>query len=191
VKYLHALSSKMERLAARKYMIPLGILFVVLLVIMQFGPDSIVRLTRESGGIGMLDMKFGYSQSQVIRMMENLGAEGRQLYIRILCIDFLFLTVFMLLLSALITVLLRAAAIDARWQTLNLLPIIRSVFDLLENVLLTIILIRFPYNSEALIRAACMMTILKWLAFFAMIAVIAVLCAWILRRRIASPNKKT
>jgi hypothetical protein len=191
VKYLHALSSKMERLAARKYMIPLGILFVVLLVIMQFGPDSIVRLTRESGGIGMLDMKFGYSQSQVIRMMENLGAEGRQLYIRILCIDFLFLTVFMLLLSALITVLLRAAAIDARWQTLNLLPIIRSVFDLLENVLLTIILIRFPYNSEALIRAACMMTILKWLAFIAMIAVIAVLCAWILRRRIASPNKKT
>ena len=96
MKYVHTVSSKMERLAVRTYIIPLVILLVLILSVMQFGPDSSVKLTKLSGGIGMLDMKFGYSQSLVRLMMENLGAAGRQLYIRILCMDFLFSIVFMI-----------------------------------------------------------------------------------------------
>jgi len=191
VKYLDEISGKIERLAGRKYVIPLVILLVLILSVMQVGPYSLAKLTEASDGVGMLDMKFGYSQNLVYRMMENLGAVGRQLYMRILCIDFLFVIVFMLLQAILISVLLPAAKIGANRNALILLPLFRGAFDILENALLLAILTGYPSRNATLIGAAGLMTILKWVVFIATIVVIVVLCVLALRRYIASSKSNS
>lgn len=191
MKYVDGISGKVEQLAVRKYVIPLVIFLFLILSVMQVGPYSIEKLSEASGGIGMLDMKFGYSEILVNRMMENLGDVGRQLYMKLLCIDFLFVIVFMLLQVILISVLLPAAGTGASRRMLMLLPFVRSAFDILENSLLLVILTSYPSRHAALIWSASLMTILKWIVFFVIIVVIVVLCALALRRYIASSKSNS
>ena len=186
MKSLDAISGKIERLAVRKYVIPLVILLVLILSVMQVGPYSLAKLTEASDGVGMLDMKFGYGDTLVYRIMENLGDAGRQLYIRILYIDFLFVIVFMLLQAILISVLLSDAKVGEIGHMLVLLPFVRSVFDILENSLLLAILTRYPLHNAGLIFPASLMTMLKWIVSLAIILVIVMLCVMALRRYIAS-----
>ncbi|MBN1775774.1 MAG: hypothetical protein JW817_04845 [Clostridiales bacterium] len=191
MKYMDGISGKIEQLAVRKYVIPLVILLFLILSVMQVGPYSIEKLSEASGGIGMLDMKFGYSEILVNRMMENLGDAGRQLYMKLLCIDFLFVIVFMLLQVILISVLLPAAGTGSSRGMLMFLPLLRSAFDILENSLLLAILTRYTSHNAALIWAASLMTMLKWIVFCAIIVVIVVLCVMALRRYIASSKSNS
>lgn len=168
MRALGDISNGMQRFARKKYIMSLFIMLIGILILME---RSTVRLKEISGGSGMLDMQFGYSHVEVYHMMDSIGAAGRAIYSRLLGLDFIFVVIFMLLQSFLLTVLLRKAAVNQHLQKLNMLPFVRSALDLLENVFILVILFNYPAHSLTIVRIASMITIFKWVVYYAIIAV--------------------
>jgi len=139
----------------------------------------------------MLDMQFGYSQLQVYDMLASIGTAGRQLYSRLLGLDFLFAVIFMFLQSLLLTVLLRKAAANQYLQKLNMLPFVRSALDIIENVFILVILFNYPTHYLTIVRISSMVTILKWIVYYAIIAVAFMLGSLISYQAILTKVQKT
>lgn len=81
-------SNAMQRFANKKFIIPLFVLLVLILTMMEGGPFSSLKLEELSGGMGMLDMQFGYNRLQVNNMLDSIGTTGRQLYVKLLGLRF-------------------------------------------------------------------------------------------------------
>lgn len=190
MKVLNNISNGMQRFATKKYIIPLLIMFIIIIALMEISPIGKVRLNEMSGGAGMLDMQFGYSQLQVYDLLGSIGTVGRQLYMRLLGLDLIFAVVFMLLQSLMITALLRKAQVNHHWHKLNLLPFVRSALDILENCFILVMLNNYPIQLPIIIAISCMITILKWIIYSAIIAVAFTLGALTSRRSILSKMEK-
>ena len=148
MEFLLKISNNMRRLVNKKYIIMLLIMFIVIILTMEKSPVSSSALKRLNAGIGMLDMQFGYSQLQVYNMLDIIGIEGQQHYSIFLGIDFIFSIVFMLLQALLITVLLKKAEVDGKFGILNLLPLLRSALDIIENCSILTIIFRYPIKLK-------------------------------------------
>ncbi|MCX7709142.1 MAG: hypothetical protein N2484_04765 [Clostridia bacterium] len=122
-----------------------------------------------------MDMQFGYSQTHVYDMLDRVGAAGRELYMGFLTLDFVFIVVFMFLLALLLTFLLEKAAVNSRMKILNLLPVIRSGMDAIENCLLLLVIFNYPVKLPIIVAISSMATILKWVSLVAILALIVIL----------------
>ncbi len=158
---LNAVSSGMKKFANKKYIIPLLILLVIILIFMERGPFGSEKIKELNSGIGTLDMKFGYSASQAYSMFEKIGSEGRLAYSKLLCLDFVFALVYMFLQSLLITALIRKAKLSAGFEKFNLLPVVRSALDVAENCLLLSLIAVFPVQHTVAVSIASIITIVK------------------------------
>lgn len=129
MKILNTLSDRMERFAHKKYMLSLLGILVLILVLMEKGPFGTTIIRELSGGIGMLDMQFGYRVPFVYDFLGRLGEPGQLVHLKLLGLDFLFAVVCMTLQGLLVTVLVRKAKISSKWKKLNLIPFLRSLLD--------------------------------------------------------------
>lgn len=175
MRRLYKISEGMQRFANRKYMIPLAVVFIIILVLMEISPISSSRLEQISGGRGMLDMQFGYSPAQTYTLLNDLGLEGRQVYTGLLGLDFAFAVVFMLLQSLLFTNLLNRVGASPALKLINLLPFVRSALDMLENICLLALLFNHPNQLQGLVGLASTITMLKWIVYRAVIAIALIL----------------
>jgi len=171
MRVLDSISNGLQRFARKKYIISLFIMFITIVALLELSPIGAFRLKEMSGGIGMLDMEFGYSQLQVYSLLDSIGAAGRQLYSRMLGLDFIFAVIFMLFQSLLLTVLLRKTAVNQYLQKLNILPFVRSALDIVENIFLLVILFNYPGHYPNIIKISSAITILKWIVYYAIITV--------------------
>lgn len=161
MKTLNAVSNGMRKFANKKYIIPLLILLVIILIFMERGPFGSEKIKELSSGVGTLDMKYGYSAVQAYSMFEKIGSEGRLAYSKLLYLDFVFALVYMSLQSLLITALIKKAKLSAKYEKLNLLPVVRSALDVAENCLLLILLAAFPVQHTVAVSIASAITIVK------------------------------
>jgi hypothetical protein len=183
------LSKGMQRFANRNSILPLAVTFIAIVTVMERGPFGSVRLKELSGGIGMLDMLFGYNQVQVYDLLGSIGTAGRGIYIHLLGLDYIFAVVFMLLQSLMITSLMNRAGVNGRTRLLNLLPFLRSGLDILENCLLLVLIFNYPVKFPILVGAASTVTMLKWVVYGAIIAVLFTLGGLTARHQIQSHTK--
>ena len=161
MQILNTVSNGMKRYANKRYIIPLLIILVIILVLMDQGPFGTAKLKEMSGGLGTLDMQFGYSAAHTYGLFEKIGSSGRLLYDKLLGLDFLFAFFYMILQSLLITVLMKKAKLSVRWEKLNLLPILRSALDMVENCLLIFLIASFPEQHTVVVFIASFITIVK------------------------------
>lgn len=175
-------SNVMPRFANKKYIIPVFVLFVLVITVIEIGPFGTIKLKEISGGTGMLDMQFGYNPLQVNNMLDTIGAAGRQLYAKLLGLDFIFAVVFMLLQSLMITALLRKVESGGRFQILNMLPFLRSGLDIVENTFILLLLFYYPGQLPVVVSIASVFTISKWIVYIAIIALLLALGALTTRK---------
>jgi len=176
---LTRISNSLQKYTTRYYIIPLVILFAFLAITIDRGPAGNTRLKELSAGLGMLDMqRLGYSEAVAYGMLAQIGAAGRALYTRLLGLDFVFAIVYMLMQSVLLTNLLHRANVTGRWKLLNLLPWLRSGLDILENCTLLGLIFSFPARLTGLVYLASTLTLLKWLVYVIVIALLFTLGAW-------------
>lgn len=172
MKTLTMLSGRIKRLASYKTILPAFLLFITVLILMLKGPFGSERIKQLSAGLGTLDMRFLYSPSDAAELFERLGAVGRQTYTQLLTFDFAFLMSYMMMQSLLISALIRKANLPERWNKLNLLPILRSLLDAIENCLLLVLISTYPAHYPAITVIASGITTVKLAINYAYIALV-------------------
>lgn len=187
-KVIRALS-KFELIATKKYITPVCITLAIILIFMEKGPFGTTKLRQLSGGKGMLDMEFGYSISQVYSMLDVIGNNGQQLYIKLLCLDFLFMIFYVLFQSLIIAALIKKAGLNDYFKIVNILPFLRSALDIIENFLLLKILLGYPLKMPALVNISSIITISKLILNIIIIGFIVLLGILVIKQNIASKVK--
>jgi hypothetical protein len=173
-----------NKLAISKKDVIIAALFIGSLWIMDFSAWGQPGLKKFNGGIGMLDMKFYYGSAYALDMMNRLGRDGIDFYIRLLCIDFLFIFSFAYIHVKLMFGFVSRFSLQPVWNRLAVLALARAFFDLAENVLLILALCNFPQTFDA-IHIAGIVTSLKWcvLSANALIMIVILIVKFVLKGR--------
>jgi len=105
----------------------------------------------------------GYSYSQAISLLEELGDEGRAIYLsRQLPLDFVYPGLFAISYTLLLIWLFSKSIKDtSRIFYLAFIPVLGGMFDYLENIYIIRMINSFPDLSPRLVQVASTFTLLK------------------------------
>lgn len=127
-------------------------------------PGQSQKAEQVSQGAGSPDTSFSYAADDLYQMAEAYGEAGREEYVRArFTFDLVFPLVYtFFLLTALSRVLARALPSASRGRLLNLLPLAGMLFDYLENITASIVMLRYPAPAGMAGSLAALSTPLKW-----------------------------
>ncbi len=137
----------------------LFLLFTALVLPAQAG-----QAEAETGGAPSPDTSFFYTPAELYAMAEAYGASGRQAYVRArFTFDLIWPVVYMVFLATVISWLYgRAFPEKSRLQLANLAPVLGALFDYLENVSTSLVMIRHPARTPVVPFLAPVFTAVKW-----------------------------
>jgi hypothetical protein len=146
-------------------------------------PGQSARAEAYAGSVGSPDMSLLYSPDDLYDTAKAYGDEGRTAYVRSrFSFDVIWPLVYTLFLSTSISwVYGRAFAPQSRWQVANLAPIFGALFDYLENVSTSIVMLRYPNQTAVIAALAPIFTLAKWVfasGSFALLLVGAMVGTW-------------
>ncbi len=122
---------------------------------------TIPNIRDHSNNIEIFDlMPFGYSPEYTFRLLEVLGDEGRFLYLTTQIPLDLIYPGLMGMTGAFFIALLNKR-INHRFEILIILPLIAAIFDYLENISVSAMLLIYPSVSSGLVYISSTFTILK------------------------------
>ena len=116
-------------------------------------------------GVGSPDLSLYYTPDQLYRIAEAYGSEGRSAYIRArFTFDLAWPVVYTLFLGTAISWLVgRAFPAGSWWQRANLVPILGTLFDYLENLSTSAVMWRYPARTPVVDTLAPVFTLVKWI----------------------------
>jgi hypothetical protein len=144
--------------------VALAALFIFLLFTALVLPQQASKAEQETGSTASPDTSFFYTPSDLYRIAESYGEEGREAYIRArFTFDLVWPLVYTLFLATAISwVFGRAFVPDSRWQPANLAPLLGALFDYLENLSTSLVMLRYPAQTAVVDLLAPVFTALKW-----------------------------
>jgi hypothetical protein len=127
-------------------------------------PRQAAKAEQETGSSDSPDMSLFYAPDDLYQIAESYGERGRQAYIRArFTFDLVWPLVYTLFLATAISwVFGRAFAPNSRWQRANLAPLLGAIFDYLENLSTSLVMLRYPIRTAVMDLLAPMFTGLKW-----------------------------
>ncbi|UCC86448.1 MAG: hypothetical protein JSV81_16575 [Anaerolineales bacterium] len=142
----------------------LAALLIFLLFSILVLPQQATRAEQATGSPDSPDTSFFYSASDLYRMAEAYGQQGRQAYVRArFTFDLVWPLVYTLFLATAISWILgRTFGPDSPWQRANLAPLLGALFDYLENLSTSLVMLRYPAQTAVVDRLAPLFTALKW-----------------------------
>jgi len=160
----------LNKLSIKLYQFSSG--FVTLLGLIIFAvfvafilPQQAERAESISQGAGSPDMSYFYSSTDLYNMAETYGAEGRAAYIRArFTFDLIFpLTYLFFLATSISWVMLRAVPdANSRWRSLNLFPVFGALFDYLENISASVVMLNYPQHTPIVDSLTPVFSLVKW-----------------------------
>jgi hypothetical protein len=154
-RWLHDVSNTWVALSA----LVIFLLFSALIL-----PAQSARAEAYANDAGSPDTSFFYSPDDLYEAAQAYGLQGRTAYVRSrFTFDLVWPLVYTLFLStALSWVYGRASAPDSRWQLANVVPLLGTMFDYLENVSTSIVMLRYPDHTAVVDMLAPVFTSIKW-----------------------------
>lgn len=138
----------------------------------------------ETGGTAYMELNFGYLPSDLFAYAEAYGDTGRAMYIAMSCtLDLLTPLLASALLIQAVTLLSKKSGARRCPKAGFALGVCCCLSDWAENVCMIIILASYPARPAAAAALAWLFTLLKFLFMLADIAVAAVLCVSLARKR--------
>ena len=118
----------------------------------------------EISGYRLMDGLFWYLPQDVFTRLAAYQSSGRTLYlVNDWTMDLIYPLVYSLLFAFLLTMVLRSAfPPGSPLQRMQLLPFMMMIFDYLENLSISLLLVQYPTQSFLLARIASIFTTLKW-----------------------------
>lgn len=128
-------------------------------------PQQAGRAAQVSGDAGSPDMSFFYTPADLYDWAEAYGASGRQAYVRArFTFDLIFPLVYVFFLATSVSWITgHAFPEESLWQLANLAPLVGMLFDYLENVSASAVMLRYPAPTPLVDVLAPLFTVLKWL----------------------------
>jgi len=158
-----------KRLSDFLYKITNGwVAFLALVVFLLFAglvlPGQAASAEPYSGNAGSPDLSFYYSAQDLYHMAEVYGDQGRGAYVRArFTFDLIWPLVYTFFLCTAISwVYTRAFTADSLWRGANLVPVLAMLFDYLENLSVSLVMLRYPYPTNVVDSLAPLFTMLKW-----------------------------
>lgn len=150
-------------------------------------PDQAANAESYSGEAGSPDGSFFYTASDLYRMAEAYGADGRAAYVHArFTFDMIWPLVYLFFLGAGLSWSLgRAAPLGSPWRMLNLFPLLGWLFDMCENLAASAVMLAFPRVS-ILASLAPVFTLVKWFfvnGSFVILLPAFLLALWSARRK--------
>jgi len=144
--------------------VALAALVVFLLFTALVLPQQSTKAAQETGSGESPDLSFFYSPTDLYRMAESYGEEGRQAYVRArFTFDLVWPLVYTFFLATAISwVFGKAFPPDSRWQCANLMPLLGALFDYLENLSTSLVMVRYPAQTPVVDLLAPLFTAFKW-----------------------------
>jgi hypothetical protein len=144
--------------------VALAALIIFLLFTALVLPQQAMKAERETGSAESPDTSFFYAPGDLYRIAESYGQQGRQAYVRArFTFDLVWPLVYTLfLVTAISWVFGKAFAPDSRWQRANLAPLLGALFDYLENLSTSLVMLRYPQQTPVVDLLAPLFTALKW-----------------------------
>lgn len=137
-------------------------------------PRQASAAERSAGGAGSPDMSFSYSAQDLYRMAEAYGEQGRTAYVRArFTFDLIWPLVYTFFLATAISWLFRGAS-TALLHRLNLVPVLGALFDYLENISTSLVMLRYPQPTAFVDQLAPFLTLVKWILVFSSFVVLLV-----------------
>ncbi|OFX25911.1 MAG: hypothetical protein A2V77_09855 [Anaeromyxobacter sp. RBG_16_69_14] len=155
--------------SSRRWWALLGLTLLAMIGVNAFDfPISVPRMRALASGEPILDMRMtGYSSHEARRLFEALGTLGRRSYLEMLwTVDLLLPALF----AALFWASLKRGALG-KWRWVALLG---AGADYLENTAITLLLLHFPMQGDALATLASVLTVSKFSLYFAGLALASV-----------------
>jgi hypothetical protein len=124
---------------------------------------------------GYPDLAFWYSPEHLYGIAEAYGPEGRMAYVRMRYrFDIIWPLVYVGFLTTSLSWVFGKVSAGSKISRINLLPVCAGLFDYLENLFASIVMLRYPTLSPGIDILAPFMTMLKWsllsLSFLGLIA---------------------
>lgn len=140
-------------------------LLIILILITALVTMEIIErgFLAHSNGAKLLDMRFGYDMADVFQLFKTLGVEGRSIYIRYLCDDFIFIASFAIVQNYILKFTMSKAMLNSKWRILLAIAYLRAFFDATENIILLILLNKFPLIFSLLVTIVSSVTKLKFI----------------------------
>lgn len=154
--WLHQISNTWMTLAG----VAIFLLFSALVL-----PGQSARAETYAGSVGSPDMSLLYFPDDLYDTADAYGDEGRTAYVRSrFTFDLIWPLVYTLFLSTAISwIYVRAFALRSRWQLANLAPLFGALWDYLENVSTSIVMLRYPNQTPVMDVLAPIFTLVKWI----------------------------
>ena len=150
---------------------------------------SLLVLPAQTGGAdseaGTPDLSLYYSPASLYRMAEDYGPQGRNDYVVArFTFDLVWPVVYTLFLATSISwISTRAYPAGSRLQRANLTPLLGMLFDYLENISTSLVMLRYPAQTPLIDSLAPLFTLLKWLFIAASFALLLVgIVSYLFRR---------
>jgi hypothetical protein len=159
---LNRLSSFLYRFSTSP--VTLTALVIFLLFISLVMPKQSAQAKAYTRDAGSPDTSFFYSAGDLYRMAESYGEAGRLAYVYArLTFDVIFPLIYLFFLgTSLSWTLARVLTEGQRGRILNLFPLFGWLFDLLENLSTSIVMLNFPKQVSLAASLASVFTMLKW-----------------------------
>jgi len=138
------------------------VVFIVFLIVVL--PDQAAKAEEYSQGSGSPDTSFFYTPDRLFELAEQYGEEGRKAYVRArFTFDLIFPLVYGVFLVTTIGWILKITTPPgSSWQRFALIPIIGVIFDLLENISTSLVMIGYPERRMVAAQLAPIFTLIKW-----------------------------
>lgn len=191
------LSSRLSSLSSGRLALAAVGVFVLFMLLVLPAQAEVSR--RDLGGVGSPDTSLIYSAADLYGWADAYGADGRAAYVRARwTFDLAWPLVYgFFLVTATSWVGRRAYRAESRANLLNLVPIVAVVLDYAENVVTTIVMLRYPSETMVAATLASPVTLLKWLFVGGgFIALVAGVVGWtfrrlVIERRNARPSERS
>jgi|GEM_PF-3639214 hypothetical protein len=187
-KIFNGYSENIKKIGSLRNLITITIIFFLFGIIFLSGFTPIEKMICKGlpENAQILDFEYGYSVDKAYDILDRLNIEGRNTYFRnILTVDMVFPVLYGIFLLVLISFLLNKINTHKKiFLCLIYLPFIISFFDILENILISILLINFPTKLIILSNIASIFTIIKFSATIFVIVIIVYLLIFLFFRSI-------
>jgi hypothetical protein len=144
--------------------VALAALIIFLLFTALVLPQQALKAEQETGSAESPDTSFFYASGDLYRIAESYGEQGRRAYVRArFTFDLIWPLVYALfLVTAISWAYGKAFVPESRWQLANLAPLLGTLFDYLENLSTSMVMLRYPQQTAVVDLLAPLFTALKW-----------------------------
>jgi hypothetical protein len=160
---LKIISSLLSKKNQAKTIIIFSIAWVFMQIIMVVKPFGTEQINALSPGTKILELQFNYSQEIAHKTLEQLGEAGRNAYLKLILIDFIYIIIYTFFFVSCLRALVAFFKLDTTFLTkVCVLPLLCGFLDIWENIFTLIQIRTFPNETFLLFKMSNIVTMCKY-----------------------------